>query len=324
LHGLGVSADLLAPQLHDRYQNDRWLITKAGLTIRSQLEHVTGPRYMLAKVIIALSLALVLFVTFFKPMYHVSAPFVFAAPDKTVVGAPFEAVLLDIGRTANGDPLRPGDRVKKGQLLAQLDVHELMDRKSAAFAQLSQARAEAAKARGEVGKNAEAGIAERRADQAQAELDLYNVQIAQSAIVAPFDGLILKGDLSSHQGQKVQLGEDLFEIARNDKLRAELNVPERDVQNVKIGASGKLATDSLPMDRYPLTVTRIIPVPDQKEGSNSFTVYADADMSYSANGHEPLWRPGMAGEARIDVAPRRLVWIWTHRLIDFLRLKLWL
>ena len=27
---------------------------------------------------------------------------------------------------------------------------------------------------------------------------------------------------------------------------------------------------------------------------------------------------------RIDVAPRRLVWIWTHRLIDFLRLKLWM
>ena len=34
-------------------------------------------------------------------------------------------------------------------------------------------------------------------------------------------------------------------------------------------------------------------------------------------------KPGMAGEARIDAGNKRLVWIWTHRLVDFLRLKLW-
>jgi hypothetical protein len=38
----------------------------------------------------------------------------------------------------------------------------------------------------------------------------------------------------------------------------------------------------------------------------------------------PGWRPGMAGEARVDVKHRPLIWIWTHRLIDFLRLKLWM
>jgi len=32
----------------------------------------------------------------------------------------------------------------------------------------------------------------------------------------------------------------------------------------------------------------------------------------------------MAGEARIDAGHKRIVWIWTHRLIDFLRLKLWM
>jgi hypothetical protein len=33
---LAVAVDLLAPQLYDRYQNDRWLITKAGLSARWQ------------------------------------------------------------------------------------------------------------------------------------------------------------------------------------------------------------------------------------------------------------------------------------------------
>jgi hypothetical protein len=32
----------------------------------------------------------------------------------------------------------------------------------------------------------------------------------------------------------------------------------------------------------------------------------------------------MAGEARVDVEPRRVIWTWTHRLIDFLKLKLWM
>src|SRR5205807_8477699 len=30
--GLAVAVDLLAPQLYDRYQNDRWLITKTGIS----------------------------------------------------------------------------------------------------------------------------------------------------------------------------------------------------------------------------------------------------------------------------------------------------
>ena len=29
------------------------------------------------------------------------------------------------------------------------------------------------------------------------------------------------------------------------------------------------------------------------------------------------------GEARIDVRPEPLIWQWTHRLIEFVRLKLW-
>jgi len=323
LHGLTVAVDLLAPQLYDRYQNDRWLITKTGLSIRNQLEHVTGPRYMLAKVIIFLSVALILFVTFFKPMYHVSAPFVIVAPDKVEMTSPFEAVVKDIGHNANGEPLRPGDTVEKGQVLAQLDTDEIMNHLVASQQQFTQANLEAGKARGEK-KPADQRIAEAKAKQAAAEIQLYQHQLEQSTIVAPFAGKIMKGDLSTHVGQKAQLGEELYEILRSDKLRIEMTVAERDIKDVQKGAVGKFATDSLPWDKYPLTVTRIIPVPDVKEGANSFTVYGEADPGVAPQDQDKQWRQGMAGEVRIDVGNRRLVWIWTHRLIDFLRLKLWM
>ena len=58
--------------------------------------------------------------------------------------------------------------------------------------------------------------------------------------------------------------------------------------------------------------------PNNKQAENTFKAYALLDAQ------PDFIRPGMAGEARIDAGHKRLAWIWTHRLIDFLRLKLWI
>ncbi|HSZ57365.1 MAG TPA: HlyD family secretion protein, partial [Tepidisphaeraceae bacterium] len=176
---------------------------------------------------------------------------------------------------------------------------------------------------GDHGKKAEAMIAQAHAEAAKAQMELYAYQISQSTIRAPYDGILLKGDLTTRIGQKLQLGEELHEMAPNDRLRVEAKVAERDIQNVKLGAAGRLATDALPMDKYTFHVSRIIPVAKAEEGASEFVVYGEPDSAEAAEGH-PDWRPGMAGEIRIDVGHKRLAWIWTHRLIDFLRLKLWM
>ena len=38
---------------------------------------------------------------------------------------------------------------------------------------------------------------------------------------------------------------------------------------------------------------------------------------------EPWWRPGMSGLAQVDAGDRAILWIWTHRLVDQLRLRWW-
>jgi hypothetical protein len=84
------------------------------------------------------------------------------------------------------------------------------------------------------------------------------------------------------------------------------------------GWTGKLATNSLPGQDIQFKIERIVPLGDAKDAENTFKVYAIL-------GEQPGFiRPGMAGEARIDAGHRRLAWIWTHRLVDFLRLKLWM
>ncbi|MGL6047526.1 MAG: hypothetical protein ACRC02_13800, partial [Vogesella sp.] len=37
----------------------------------------------------------------------------------------------------------------------------------------------------------------------------------------------------------------------------------------------------------------------------------------------PTLRPGMDGVAKVHVGERKLVWIWTHSLFDWLRLNIW-
>ena len=95
-------------------------------------------------------------------------------------------------------------------------------------------------------------------------------------------------------------------------LRAELSVSERDIQDVRrTGQHGRVGHDGLPTEKYPFTVDRIEPLGQPKEGDNTFTVYGHLDQT------SPTWRPGMAGEARMDIEHRPLIWIWTHKFVDF-------
>jgi hypothetical protein len=54
-----------------------------------------------------------------------------------------------------------------------------------------------------------------------------------------------------------------------------------------------------------------------EEGRNYFRVEGGLDSV------SPRLRPGMEGFGKIEVDRRRLIWIWTHDLIDWVRMKAW-
>ena len=140
---------------------------------------------------------------------------------------------------------------------------------------------------------------------------------------------MLEGDLRDKKNSPVKLGDQLMVIGQPETLRGELRVSESDFQDVRAGASGKLAITSLPADRYPFKVERIVPTAEVKEGASFFKVFVEFDKNSKdwpkANGKPvaPKWYPDMEGEARVEVAPASLGWRWTHRLMDFVRMKLW-
>jgi biotin carboxyl carrier protein len=315
-----IAAEVLSPTLRDRHENDRWIAVKVGHSIQNVTEMATGPKHMLVKLIIALVIAAGFFVTFYKPMYHVTCPFALEAVDKRDISAPFEGVLKKVY-------VVPGQHVEAGQLLAEMDTRQLE-------ADLNQAVKKAASARAQYtaclnsrdpDQIAQAAVKLRQAEASEADADSNRLKIDRARLKADFPGIVLTGDWKPKEGSVVKQGEPLYEIAPSRHVRAVLSVPDRDIQelrdppaDVSKQQEGELATASLPGIKIPCRIQRIDPVGQPKEGETVIKVYATLDS-------QPAFvRPDMEGQASIKVEHRRLVWIWTHRLIDFLRLHLWL
>jgi multidrug resistance efflux pump len=321
---LAVAADLLAPQLFDRYQNDRWLITKAGLSVRDTAKLAIGPKHMLAKTIIIAVIAVGWFVTgayvpfvgwLYTPMHQVKSPFQFASEQRRTVTVPLEQARIT--RVF----VKPGDNVRAGDTLVEFNTDELRlkleSARSEQRAALAKARAAREDPKGD--KLADALIAEEEANKAGLDAKYWEAQVKKATVTAPIDGVVTQGDLRDRVGQTMKLGDQLVEIAPPGQVEIELFVNERDIQQVAVGSKGELATNALPGERHRFVVTRVVPSPVARESKNAFRVYAQVDGARSLD-----WTPGMEGEARVDVKERSLLWSWTHRLIDFVRIKLWM
>jgi len=123
------------------------------------------------------------------------------------------------------------------------------------------------------------------------------------------------GDLSQMLGSPVEKGKLLFELAPLEEYRVVTQVDERDLRSVAVGETGTLLLAGMPMRPVPFTVTRITPVATAADGRNTFRVEARLDEPPAGN-----LRPGMEGVAKIDAGSHALVWVWTHGVLDWLRL----
>src|SRR5262249_12544283 len=155
-------------------------------------------------------------------------------------------------------------------------------------------------------------------EQGEAQLALADDKLHRAKIVSPIDGLLVNGDLSQLLGTPVERGKTLFEIAPLNQYRVVLNVDERDLRFIAPGQHGQLALSGMPADRHAFTVTRVTPIAAAKDGANQFRVEAALDDPPG-----PELRPGMEGIAKVETGPQRLVWAWTHGIVDWLRLAVW-
>ncbi len=257
-------------------------------------------------------------VVFAAVMLLVPVPYSVSAPAK-LEGALQRVLVAASDGFIQQTSVRPGDRVKEGQLLAELVQHDLQLERSKRESEFSQHAStySAAFARAD---RASLMVSQAKMNEARAQLDLVEKQLERTQIRAPFDGVIISGDLTQTLGAPVQRGAVLMTLAPAERYRLIIEVDERDVRDVVPGAAGRVALAAMPQSPLAFRVERVTPLSATREGRHFFDVEGMIDAPNTANA---TLRPGLQGVARIDAESRPLAAMMLGRLTNWLRLRLW-
>lgn len=303
-------ASIAGPIVELKRAHDAGLPAHFGHATRGLWQKLAGPGHAGLKLATASSALLALVLAFASGPFRVSA-------NATLEGAVQRAITAPVSGYVKEASLRAGDTVKEGQPIGSFDDRDLRLERMKLVSQREQyvRQSRDALARHD---RAQAEIVASQIAQAEAQLALVEEQLTRMRLVAPFDGLIVSGDLSQNLGSPVEKGQVLFEVAPLEGYRVALLVDERDIAYVTSGQPGQLTVTSMPGERFAFTVNKVTPVNTAKEGRNFFRVEAKLEDAAKAR-----LRPGMEGVGKIEIDERKYVWIWTRGLIDWLRLWLW-
>ena len=307
---LRVVADQVARRLDDLYRNDRWFGARWAAAAKEWLAGFLGPRQTWLKAGAIVGAVMLAFALFVPLPYRVNANFIVRAEELLHLPAAYDGYLGAV-------KVRPGDMVKEGDLLLSLDRSDLLVERAGAAAERQRFASEAERAQADQ-KLADLRAARAALAQATARVELLDYRLARADMRAPFDGVVVDGDLRERIGAPVRAGDVLMKVSRLEGLYVEMRVPERDVDLIAKSKQAEIAFTTRPEDTFAVKIDRIEPAAQVEREGNVFVVRG------SLQGGRAEWlRPGMSGIAKVESESRTLAWICTHRLVDFLRLKLW-
>ncbi len=301
---------LMAPILFFHHASEQSWFKRLKQSISSITANTLLGKQGLIQTILLLSALVMLALLFLPVAYHVSAP-------ARLEGAIQRALVAPENGYLEQSFVRPGDIVKANQVLATLADQELLLEKRRWETELAQYENAYSTSLAQSNR-VDLVINQNKAEEARVQLALIEQKLQHTQVIAPFDGVIIKGDLKDAVGAPLQRGDTLLTIAPIEAFRLIIEVDERDIGEIKQGQVGGLALVSLPNQRQAFKVARLMPVAIVKDGRNLFEV----EGSIEAKQLQSL-KPGLEGVAKIAVGERSIVWIVSHRIIDWFRLNLW-
>lgn len=307
--GIEALCSLLTPVLLEKFENDRWLTTRAAIALRDMAAQTLGRRHLVAKSLILVGLMSTALLFVLQGDRVIVADAVVQGTEMRTLSAAFAGFIAEA-------PHREGDSIEKGALLVRMDDREFTLELTRLAAMRAQTELELDKAIAERNR-AEAGLVESRLRQIAAQIALSEQQIARSRIVAPFDGVVVSGDLSRSIGRSVEQGEPLLTVAPLREFRVDLMLPEDAVDLVQAGQMAALKVTPLPERSYALTMGDTMPVARYENGQTRYRAEGRFDSPPDA------LVPGMTGIARIATGRASLAELWFGPLADRLRLWFW-
>jgi len=170
-----------------------------------------------------------------------------------------------------------GDRVSAGELLAELEIADLLAAKEEAQATvwLNELEAKRAKelAASKVGSQADYDLAAAREREAAARLKNIEEQIENTKVRAPFDGIIIvkNGEVgetvSLFGAQTSRKSGPIFVIADFREFEVECDVNEANIAKVRKEQPADIVLDAVPERSYDGRVRQIVPTADRQKAT---------------------------------------------------------
>lgn len=316
LDALMLVCSLAAPRLHDLQLAEEFPLKKAWQYCLMRSADVFGPRRT------GLKLATALVGIFLTLSLMVSGSVVVVAP-LTVEGVHSYTHTASTDSYLHEVLVRPGDEVKKGDVLGRLDTAEVGLEIAALEAQRDIHQNQAGQYLQE-GKDAEASIARLEADRAELNLAWARQRMHMMELRSSVDGFVVSEDMLPRLGQPVRRGQELFEVTDTASLRVVVHVHEEDVSDISRSMSkgevrGEFTLTAYPDLRMFFTVERVHPYATVSGTENGFEVRGHIDTSPATLS----LRPGMEGQARITAGKASLLSLWTRKAVNKLRLLMW-
>jgi RND family efflux transporter MFP subunit len=192
--------------------------------------------------------------------------------------------------------VREGQSVKRGELLARIDIRNAGPNRDAAQAVLEKSRADLAIAKLNYGNSVKLqeqqfvsqntvdstkaiyDAAAATAKSAAANLQLATVALEDATVRAPFDGVVAKRAVQV--GEKVSPDTEIFTLVDLGKMELDAPAPTSEIPAVKLGQVARFHVDGFGDRDFTGTVWRINPVAEQ--GSRSIMIYLTVPNEDSA------------------------------------------
>lgn len=310
LHQVSVALHLLRPWMAVLRERSQPLPMRLLTQARIRLRRWLSPERLRYKALASAAVLASLVVVFGTWTYRIEASGELMTDSVQVISSPFDGYLAQVNANL-------GDTVDEGMVLAELDTRELTLQSTDLQSEVRRYQAEADQARA-ASQVAETQIAMARMAQSQARMEQVIFQLKQARIAAPFTGVIVEGERKELSGSPMRQGDKLFRLARIEGLYALIHISERDIRELPLNATGELRLLGQPERTIRFTAEKLVPIA-QFKGMQA----GHFALRVRLNEHADWWRPGMAALARIEAGERRIIWIWTHKLMDTLHMLLW-
>jgi multidrug efflux pump subunit AcrA (membrane-fusion protein) len=308
-HLVEAVAHLLGPLVEMKAERRHLIGGRLVDALGASCTALVGRRRPIVKLAAAAAIGVLTYGAFAQGEFRISGKALIEGVIQRAAVAPFDGFVS----TA---PVRAGDIVTAGQILATLDDRELtleLLRVRSVFEQQVVKYSDAIGERDPVAARLAAALIE----QSKAEIAQVEDKLGRAKIAAPFSGVVVSGDLRQMLGSPVNKGQVLFQLAPLDSFRVILQVDERDISFVSAGQTGQLVLTGFSGRSFPFRVKAVTPVATASEGRNYFSV--EAEIEYA----DEQLRPGMEGVGKISMERRRLLWIWTRSLVEWAQITAW-